>query len=120
MLIKEKNPLLNEQDQQDQSAVALPLAGSQDQAAAPSVAVAQDQAQAVALPSDSMPPPAPRPPNDQVVLSQATVRQIFSPQSEKISSLIKKIVTLAHGNFQPGTRLSMALLTTEDGTKLVS
>jgi hypothetical protein len=71
----------------------------QAQAAAQSAAAAQIQAQAVASPSASMPPPAARPPANQVVLSPAAIQQLFSPQGEKISSLVKRIVTLTHGNF---------------------
>ena len=108
----EESKVVN-QDQLDPPADALSSAGSQAQAAAQTAAAAQvqaqaaaqagaaaqTQAQAVASPSASMPPPAARPPANQVVLSPAAVQQLFSPQGEKISSLVKRIVALTHGNF---------------------
>ena len=82
------------QAQADAQADAQAAVQAQAQAAVQAV-----QAQAVAPPSAPMPPPAARPPSNQVVLSPAAVQQLFSPQGEKISSLVKRIVTLTHGNF---------------------
>ena len=81
----------NEESDQDQVAGNVPPVDAQAQAAAHPAAAPQAQAGAL--------PPAPMPPPDQVVLSRAAVQQLFVPQSEKISSLVKRIVTLAHGNF---------------------
>ena len=93
----------NEESDQDQVAGNVPPVDAQAQAAAPPAAAPQAQA---AAPPAAAPqaqagalPPAPMPPPDQVVLSRAAVQQLFVPQSEKISSLVKRIVTLAHGNF---------------------